>query len=57
MGLFFKFGQTVPEIFEYWCSKKSDFFRQDLEGTYISGMASKWIFLMFILQFSGNRHS
>ena len=41
MGSFFKFGQAVLEIFEFYCSKKQGFFRQDLEGTYISEMAPK----------------
>ena len=39
MGLFLKFGQVVSEIFTFYCSKKRDFFRQDLEETYISGVA------------------
>ena len=37
MGSFFKFGQVVPAIIEFQCSKNRGFFRQDLEGTYISG--------------------
>ena len=40
MGLFFKFGQAVAEIFGFLCLKKG-FFRQDLEQTYMSGMAPK----------------
>ena len=39
MALFFKFDQVVPEIFKFPCCKKGGIFRQDLEGTYISGMA------------------
>ena len=39
MGLFLKFGQVVSEIFTFYCSKKRDFFRQDLEETYRSGVA------------------
>ena len=47
MVLFFKFGQAVPEIFKFYCSKKEGFFRQDLEGTYISGWnGTKKRFLM-----------
>ena len=41
MGSFLKFGQVVPEIFEFQCSKKWGFLRQDLEGTYLSEMAPK----------------
>ena len=57
MGSFFKFGQAVLEIFEFYCSKKQGFFRQDLEGTYISEMAPKRWFFKGFLQFSGNKHS
>ena len=39
--LFFKFVQAVLEIFEFKCSKKEGNFRQVLERTYISGVASK----------------
>ena len=46
MGLFFKFGQAVLEIFEFKCFKKGGFFRQDLEGTYKPGMAPKRGFLI-----------
>ena len=57
MGSFFKFGQAVPEIFEFQCSKKQGFFRQDLKGTYISEMAPKRRFFKGFFQFSGNKHS
>ena len=33
MGSFFKFGQVVPEILAFECSKKRGFFQQDLEGS------------------------
>ena len=45
MGSFFKFGQVVPEIFEFLCSKKRCFFRQALEGTYLSEMVPESRFL------------
>ena len=45
MGSFLKFGVAVPEILAFWCSKKWGFFRQDLEGTYLSEMASRRRFL------------
>ena len=58
MGLPFKFGRAVSEIFEFQCSKKGDLFRQDLERSYLSRMAPKGTFLMvFFFQFSGNKHS
>ena len=33
MGSFLKFGQVVPEILAFECSKKRGFFQQDLEGS------------------------
>ena len=53
MGSFLKSGQVVLEIFEFFVI----FFRQDLEGTYISEMAPKGQFLKTFLYFSGNKHS
>ena len=55
MGSFFKFGQAVPEIFEFQCSKKWGSFRQDLGGTYMSKMGPERKFLKAFLQFSGNK--
>ena len=53
MGSFLKFGQAAPEIFEF----KRGFFRQDLEGTYVSEMASKRRFLKGFCNFLGiNTH-
>ena len=58
MGSFFKFGQAVLEIFEFYCSKKQGFFRQDLEGTYISEMAPKDDFWRVFCNFLGiNTHN
>ena len=31
MGSLFKFGEAVPGIFEFYCTKKWGFFRQDLK--------------------------
>ena len=56
MDSFFKFGQVVPEIFEFF-SKNWVLFRQDLEETYISEIARKIRFLKGFLQFSGNKHA
>ena len=53
MGSFFKFGQAAPEIFEF----KWVFFRQDLEGTYVSEMAPKKKIFEGFLQFSWKKHS
>ena len=53
MGSFFKFGQAAPEIFEF----KWVFFRQELEGTYVSEMAPKRRFLKGFCNFLGmNTH-
>ena len=41
MGSFFKFGRVILEICEFYCSRKQGFFRQDLERTYKSEMATK----------------
>ena len=41
MGLFFGFGQVIPEIFEFQCSKKGCFFRQDLKRTIWNGTKNK----------------
>ena len=49
MGLLFKFGQAVPEIFEFKCSNKEDFCGQELKGNFILGMAPKTEFLMIFL--------
>ena len=57
MASFFKFGQAVPEIFEFLCSKKRGSFRQDLEGTYISEIALKRRFLKDFLQFPANKNT
>ena len=41
MGLFFKFGQAVLEIFEFSCSKEGVFLDKTEEGTYLPDMAPK----------------
>ena len=46
MGLFLSFDQAVLKIVEFYCTQKGGIFRQDLEGTYISGMAPKRRILM-----------
>ena len=48
MGLLLKFGQAVPEIFTFWCSKKGGFCGQKLQGTFILGVAPKTIFYAFL---------
>ena len=40
MGSFFKFGQAVPEIFEFEYSKKGVIFRDDLKGRELTYL--KW---------------
>ena len=41
MGLLFKFGQAVPEIFAFQYSKKGGFCGQELKGNFILGVAPK----------------
>ena len=49
MGLRFKFGQAVPEIFLIYCSKKRGICGQELKGNFILGVVPKTDFLMAFL--------
>ena len=53
MSLFFDFDQAVLEIFDSLCSKKWEFFRQDLKRTHLSRIAPKRRFLMGSFNFLG----
>ena len=58
MGSFLKFGQAVPEIFEFKCSKKQDFFKQNLEETCNLKWHQKENFLRLLSNFLGiNTHN
>ena len=54
MGSFFKFGQAVPEIFEFSAQKTNFFLTRLKEGTYIPEMAPK---RRFFCNFLGKKHS
>ena len=55
MGSFFKFGQAVPEIFEFSAQKTNFFLTRLKEGTYIPEMAPKRRF--FAIFWEKNTHS
>ena len=53
MGLLFKFGQAVPEIFKFLHLEKLAFFRilgGDYEGHLKTGMGPKTLFSCFIVE-------
>ena len=57
MNSFLKFGQAVPEIFEFKCFKKRGFFKQNLEETYNLKWRQKETFLRLLSNFLGiNTH-
>ena len=47
MGLLFKLGQAVPEIFTFEYPKKGGFCWQELKGNFILGVAPKQNFWWF----------
>ena len=56
MGFLFTFGQAVPKIFTFQCSKKGVYCGQKLKGTFILGLAPKTIFYAFCSFLDINPH-
>ena len=56
MGLLLKFGQAVPEIFTFSCSKKGDFCGQKFKGT-LQEWYQKQFFMLFCSFLDINPHN